>query len=66
MVHWLRDADVLPSIFPDSRIFTYDWPANTYHNAANDNLFGHAKMLLDKLQGHVRRTFHNKESEAKV
>lgn len=53
MVNWLKDDDMLPARFPDARIFTYDWPANTFYDAADDDLFGHAKTLLDKLEQHV-------------
>lgn len=48
-VHWLRDPDMLPTVIPDARIFTYDWNANTFANAANEALLDHSKTFLDKL-----------------
>ncbi len=27
-VHWLHDNDMLPSIIPEGRVFTYDYNAN--------------------------------------
>ncbi|KAF1990458.1 NACHT-domain-containing protein [Aulographum hederae CBS 113979] len=49
-VHWLEDDDMLPSVIPNARIFTYDWNANTFKGAAEDNLPGHATAFLDKLK----------------
>jgi hypothetical protein len=40
---------MLPSIIPQARIFTYDWNANTFSNAATEDLPDHAKTFLDKL-----------------
>jgi hypothetical protein len=40
---------MLPSIIPQARIFTYDWNANTFSNAATEGLLDHAKTLADKL-----------------
>ncbi|PHH91521.1 hypothetical protein CDD83_124 [Cordyceps sp. RAO-2017] len=48
-VHWLQDRDMLPSVIPNARIFTYDWNANIDNDAAADFLFGHADALLDRL-----------------
>ncbi|PQE09102.1 nacht nucleoside triphosphatase protein [Rutstroemia sp. NJR-2017a BVV2] len=52
-VHWLKDENMLPSILPNARIFTYDWNAGTEKHAATDTLFGHADALLYKL--HIKR-----------
>jgi len=48
-VHWLKDEDMLPSVIPAARIFSYNWNANTFSDAAVDDLLGHANALLDKL-----------------
>jgi len=40
---------MLHSKIPRARIYTYDWNANTFFNAATESLLGHAKTLLDKL-----------------
>ncbi|PVH68034.1 hypothetical protein DL98DRAFT_475129 [Cadophora sp. DSE1049] len=53
-VHWLRDENMLPSVIPNARIFTYDWNANFDRNPATDILLGHADGLLDRL--HIRRS----------
>lgn len=49
LVHWLQDEDMLPRVIPNARIFTYDWNANTFSNAAVEDIFGHAKTLLLKI-----------------
>lgn len=48
-VHWLQDGNMLPSVIPDARIFTYDWNANYDHNSSADILLGHADGLLERL-----------------
>ncbi|XP_044720024.1 ankyrin repeats (3 copies) domain-containing protein [Hirsutella rhossiliensis] len=48
-VHWLQDQNMLPSVIPNARIFTYDWNANFDDNPATDLLLGHADALLDRL-----------------
>ena len=50
LVHWLKDDDMLPAMIPEARIFTYDWNANTVNDAAVEDLLGHGKTLLDKLE----------------
>ncbi|RYP53830.1 hypothetical protein DL768_001281 [Monosporascus sp. mg162] len=52
-VHWLKDADMLPKVIPNARIFTYDWNAGYEKGAATDILLGHADALLHRL--HVER-----------
>ena len=46
-MHWLRDNDMLPSIIPESRIFTYDYNANYLTEAPVETLLGHADTLLN-------------------
>ncbi len=41
---------MLPSVVKKARIFTYDWNANTYRDAAGESLLGHADGLLDELR----------------
>ncbi|KEY75046.1 hypothetical protein S7711_09653 [Stachybotrys chartarum IBT 7711] len=53
-VHWLQDSDMLPSVMPNARIFTYDWNANIDRDAADEGLFGHANGLLEDL--HILRS----------
>jgi hypothetical protein len=53
-VHWLRDADMLPSKIRNARIFTYDWKAETILDAAQENLKAHANSLLGKLFEELR------------
>lgn len=53
-IHWLQDLDMLPSIIPNARIFTYDWNASFDRSPATDLLLGHANALLDRLR--VRRS----------
>jgi hypothetical protein len=53
-VHWLRDPEMLPNVFPDARIFTYDWDTNYGTGAQTDALSGHADKLLERL--HIRRS----------
>lgn len=47
--HWLKDVDMLPSIIPNARIFTFDWNANLDSDAADEDLLGFADSLLDEL-----------------
>lgn len=53
-VHWLQDRNMLPSVIPNARIFTYDWNANFDYNPSADILLGHADALLDRL--HIHRS----------
>lgn len=53
VTHWLKDEHIIPSQLPGARIFTYDWSASTYRDAEDDNLFGHAKLLLSALKRNV-------------
>lgn len=46
VVNWLADSDMLPTDFPEARIFTYDWNANSFENAPVQTLLGHADTLL--------------------
>jgi hypothetical protein len=45
--NWLVDADMLPAVIPNARIFTYDWDANYFRDAAVETLLGHGKTLLN-------------------
>jgi hypothetical protein len=54
-VNWLCDADMLPSTIPESRIFTFDYPADYYKEAPVETLLGHAGNLLSLLT-HQRKS----------
>lgn len=52
LVHWLRDADMLPFYFGDARICTYDWNASTFSDASGQCLYNHADTFLSTLEAH--------------
>ncbi|KAK4182712.1 hypothetical protein QBC35DRAFT_395403 [Podospora australis] len=50
VVHWLKDSDMLPAFLSDTRIFTYDWNANTTDGASKQYFHSHAEQFLHRLQ----------------
>ncbi|KAJ6256416.1 hypothetical protein Dda_8917 [Drechslerella dactyloides] len=55
-VHWLRDDNMLPTVLRKgrlarlpSRIFTYAWDANTFHDASNSAFKARAEALLQNI-----------------
>ena len=54
LVNWLSDKDMLPAVLENTgslpaRIFTYQWEANTFHNASSHSFKTQAQLLLDKI-----------------
>ena len=50
LVNWLGDENMLPHLFPDARIFAYNWNANTFSDASTHYFHNHAEELLQKLE----------------
>ncbi|RMZ88350.1 hypothetical protein DV736_g4421, partial [Chaetothyriales sp. CBS 134916] len=46
VLNWLVDANMLPAVTPNARIFTYNWDANYFHDAPVETLLGHGDTLL--------------------
>ncbi|RMZ85744.1 hypothetical protein DV737_g411, partial [Chaetothyriales sp. CBS 132003] len=46
VVNWLADANMLPAMVSNARIFTYDWDANYFNDAPVETLLGHGDTLL--------------------
>ena len=64
-MNWLCDPDMLPSVIPEARIFTFDWNAKFNKNAPVDSILNKAKDLLAQLN-HQRLTVCSSEYSHRV
>ncbi|KAE9370182.1 hypothetical protein N431DRAFT_468253 [Stipitochalara longipes BDJ] len=58
---WLVDLDMLPSIIPGSRIWTFDYNSNYYQESSAADLVGLGDMLLSAIEK-VRRDRGNQNN----
>lgn len=54
-INWLADADMLPGLLPNARIFTCDWPAKLFNDSALvPKLFDEcARLLLEGIRSRL-------------